>query len=105
MLLKLGFARGWTNLILKYITISSFSVLVNGVPHVRFQPHRGLRQGCPLSPYIFILCAEVLSSQLQAVEHQGLLTRVPIAEGQISMSHLFVLVDDSILFCGAAMEE
>jgi hypothetical protein len=79
-------------------------VLINGRPYGKIYPTRGIRQGDPLSPYFFILCAEGLRSLLQKAERDGRITGMPITRKGRQLNHLF-FVDDSLLFCKANRDE
>lgn len=48
----------WINLVMACVQSVSFSIIINGEWGDLFQPQRGIRQGCPLPPYLFILCTE-----------------------------------------------
>jgi len=61
---RLGFGRQWLQLIMKCISLVSYSILINGEPHGRITPTRGICQGDPLSLYLFIFYAKALSSML-----------------------------------------
>lgn len=65
---KMGFDERWIRLIMGCLNSVSFSVMVNGHDLRSFKPGRGLRQGDPLSPYLFLLCTEGFSCLLQEAE-------------------------------------
>jgi hypothetical protein len=97
---KMGFASKWIEIIMTCIRTVTYSVLVNGQPVGRITPTRGIRQGDPLSPYLFILCAEALSALLHHAERSGYLSGVPTSKHGPRLNHLF-FADDSLLFCKA----
>ncbi|XP_074266422.1 uncharacterized protein LOC141589691 [Silene latifolia] len=93
----MGFDRAWVNRVMACVSTVSFSVLINGTPSEEFMPTRGLRQGDPLSPYLFIHCAKALSSMLRRAVERGSLHGVRISNGAPIISHL-LFADDSIFF-------
>ncbi|KAL5551962.1 hypothetical protein UlMin_002138 [Ulmus minor] len=70
---KLGFSEVWTNKIMACISSVSYSFQFNGQRVGHLIPSRGLRQGDPLSPYLFLFCGERLSSLLHHYEQSGLI--------------------------------
>lgn len=97
---KKGFSEVWISWIMGCETSVSFSVLINWSPYGRFSPSRGLRQGDPLSPYLFILCSDLLSSLIQEAESTNQLTPLRLTVGGPSISHL-LFADDSLFFLKA----
>jgi len=63
----------WINLIMQYINTVSYSILINEEPRKHLNSKRGIYQGDPLSPYLFLLCAEVLLAKFHEVRKTGLL--------------------------------
>ena len=68
---KLGFPKKWINWVMGYVTMPSFSILINGKPQGNIHPTRGIHQGDPLSPYLFILCVEGFTSLLAKAKVDG----------------------------------
>lgn len=92
-----GFHRRWINLIMACVSSVSFSVLINGSPHGNIQSERGLRQGDPLSPYLFIICAEVLSHMINKAASTRKVHGIKICDRGPRVTHL-LFADDSLFF-------
>jgi hypothetical protein len=76
---RLGFAESWITLIMQCVTTVSYSILANGTPSSPIFPRRALRQGDPLSPCLFLMCAECLSAMLSKAEQENFISRVPVS--------------------------
>lgn len=92
---KMGFHDKWVNWIMECISSVTFSVLINGSPEGLITPERGIRQGDPLSPYLFILCAEVLSHMMNQAQATRSLIGVKISNQEPAINHL-LFADDSL---------
>ena len=97
VLRRMKFPKIWINWIIQCISTVSYSILVNGEPSKFFKPSAGLRQGDPLSPYLFILCMETLSTKFCAAQISKDIQGIKIARAAPSLSHLF-FVDDALFF-------
>ncbi|KAL0378395.1 UNVERIFIED_CONTAM: LINE-1 retrotransposable element O protein [Sesamum radiatum] len=100
VLRRLGFCDKFVDLIQQCITTSSFSLLINGSPFDFFRPSRGIRQGDPLSPYLFIIYTEILSRLLLHEEALGNIKGIKVCRNAPSISHL-LYADDLTIFCRA----
>nr|GEU72270.1 RNA-directed DNA polymerase, eukaryota, reverse transcriptase zinc-binding domain protein [Tanacetum cinerariifolium] len=94
---KLGFGTRWCNWIKGCLRHARSSVLVNGSPTAEFEISRGLRQGDPLSPFLFILAMEGLHTLTCKALDNGIFTGAYIGNENLRISHL-IYVDDAIFF-------
>ena len=101
---KLGFNERWVQLIMGCVTTVSYSVLVNGEPCGLIQPSRGIRQGDPLYPFLFLLCTEGLNGLIKRAESNGDIHGFSLCRRGSKLTHL-LFANDSLLFCRATMEE
>lgn len=99
----LGFHHLWIGLIMQCISSVTYSFLINGSPRGQVIPSRGIRQGDPLSPYIFILCSEVLSGLCNKAQQDGLIQGIQVARGCPRINHL-LFADDTMFFLQASKE-
>lgn len=103
-LLAHGFNLEWVQLVMRLVTTVSYRYKINGYTSNKITPSRGLRQGEPLSPYLFILAADALSAMLSKAQSQGVIQGFRPMRADFSLTLLF-FADDSILFGQANTEE
>lgn len=89
---------------MKCVTSVTYSVLINGVPSESIQPQRGIRQGDPISPYLYLICTEGLSQMLSSGLESSVIHGFQASRSGPYISHL-LFADDSLLFCKATTEE
>jgi len=102
LLVHIGMDYLMVNWIMACVQNVRFAVLINGVPSNFFHCHRGLRQGCPMSPLLFILVMDGLSRLICSAKQNGFLRGIQVSPKR-SMTHV-LFVDDVLLF-GVASEE
>ena len=91
-----GFSRQWVNLIFKCISTTRISVLVNGSPEGFFEVSRGLRQGDPLSPFLFIIMAEAFGRAISNASRNKEIRGVTVTQNVPNITHQ-QYADDTIL--------
>ena len=80
----------------------SYSILINGAPHGFIRPTRGIRQGNPLSHFLFLLCMEGLHGLHTKLAARGDIHGFSLSRRSPPLTHL-LFADDSLLFCRATI--
>ena len=104
IMLKMGFNVRWVSTIMACIKSVSYSILLNGHPHGHIVPERGLRQGDPLSPYLFLLVTEGMHSLFKKAEENRVIRSVSLCVNGPRISYL-LFADDSLVFCRATISK
>ncbi|XP_048596370.1 uncharacterized protein LOC106358899 [Brassica napus] len=100
---QLGYNETWVDWIMSCISTVSYSFLIDDTVHGRVTPSRGIRQGDPLSPYIFILCREVLSGLCRKAHISGHMVGLRVARAAPCINHL-LFADDTMFFLKTDMK-
>ena len=104
---RMGFGGKWIAWISHCVSSVSYAVLINGSPSQFFSASRGLRQGDPISPLLFLLVMEVFTRMLRAASSAGLLAGFSVGrlnDSSTKISHL-LFADDTIIFCDNVCEQ
>lgn len=104
VLISFGFSPMWVSSVMSLVSSVKYSYQVNGSRSKVIVPSRGLRQGDPLSPYLFILVFDVFSRLISYANSIGLIKGLTLAKDAPTLTHLF-FADDSVLFGRASKEE
>ena len=91
---KFGFGKKWCEWIQACLCSTRGSILLNGSPTEEFQFYKGLKQGDPLSPFLFLLIMESLHLSFQRVVDTGLFTGIKLNQS-VTLSHMFY-ADDAV---------
>ena len=86
---KMGFHPTWVGWIMECVKSVTYSILVNGEPKGHILPTRGIRQGDPLSPYLFLLVSEGLNGLIQHAVEGGQIEGFALCRSGPKISHLF----------------
>ena len=101
---KLGFAEEWIQWIMMCVSTVSYSFKLNGEPAGLVYPKRGIHQGDPLSPFLFVLCADGLLALFDSWEAQGRIQGAQVCKGTLSVHHL-LFVNDNFIFAKSSLQK
>lgn len=99
-----GFNHHWIDMVHICISLVQYSVLLNGTPTGLFHSSRGIRQEDPLSPYLFIMCMEILSRLITKKHDEGKLHGYKVKRSSPLISYL-LFADNNFIFCKATLTE
>lgn len=101
VLRKFGISNKFISIIMECISNPWTAPLINGHMRSYFRSSRGLRQGFPLSPFLYIIMAETLSIHLEKLRKQKEITGISIERGIKEINHS-LFADDTLLIGGAS---
>jgi len=100
MMERMGFCDRWISWVKECLGSSSVSVLVNGSPTNEFTPTRGLRQGDPMAPFLFLIVAEGLAGLVRQAVKKDLYSGIKVGSNETNVG-LLQFADDTLFLCEA----
>ena len=100
---KLGFCEKWIQWIRECLESTTIPVLVNGSPTKEFKPSRGLRQGDPMAPFLFLIVAQGLSGLVNQATKRNLFSGIKIGDKNVEVN-LLQFADDTLFVCESSMQ-
>lgn len=100
MLKNLGFEEKLISLFLECVMSVKYKITHSGKEFGSIVPSRGIRQGDPLSSYLFLVCMEGLTALINDYERRNLVAGIKVARGAPVLTHMF-FADDSYIYCKA----
>ncbi|XP_042515190.1 uncharacterized protein LOC122089498 [Macadamia integrifolia] len=104
VLLQYGFSSHWVTMVMSCLRTVTYKLLINGAVRGTVIPTRGIRQGDPLSPALFILCSQALSSVISLSQRSGLLRGIRVRNRSVPITNL-LFADDCLLFSQMKLDE
>lgn len=104
IMIQLGFKQHLVDLMMRCVQSTSFAFIVNGAPTGHIIPSKGMGQGDPISPYLFLFCNESLSSLLKNATEDDTIRGYQVCHNTKVISH-FLFANDTKIFCGAKEEQ
>ena len=101
---KLGFNEKWVTLMMLCVSTVSYSILINGAPNGHIRLIGGIRQGDPISPFLFLICSKGLHGLLTQLVVRGDIHGFSISRRSLTLTHL-LFANDSLLFCRSNVDE
>ncbi|MBA0816641.1 hypothetical protein Gohar_001282, partial [Gossypium harknessii] len=99
---RMGFIDEWVSLVMGCVRTINYFVLFNGVQEEEFRPHKRLRQGDLLSPYLFFIFMRAFFTLLKMAKAKGTIKGIRVGRSGLFLTHLF-FADHSILFREASL--
>lgn len=104
MLIKIGFSNNLVTLFMACVTSAHYQICHAGREFGSIYPERGIRQGDPLSSYLFLICTKGFTALIKDYERRRFIQGIRVARGAPTLSHMF-FADDSYIYCQASKEE
>lgn len=98
MLMKMRFAEHLISLFMECVVSSKYQISHAGQEFRSIVPSRGIRQGDPLSSYLFLICMEGLSALVRNYEQKKLIRGIRVVRGAPIISHIF-FADVTYIYC------